>query len=111
MRRRAAMRYVRNFGQNNSIGGGRRQAANAPKTLRQNINFNGSYSHAAGDSRNIFLPLGGTSESDWVWCDGGLHDWVRTVDEQRFAQLEPIARSARNYFTNGDAIHWTETGI
>ncbi|HEY6373991.1 MAG TPA: carboxypeptidase-like regulatory domain-containing protein, partial [Edaphobacter sp.] len=62
----AALRFVRNFGQNSGfgLGGGRRQAANAPKTLRQNINFNGSYSHSASDLRNIFLPLGGATESN-----------------------------------------------
>ena len=61
----AALRYVRNFGQSSGFGrGGGRQAANAPKTLRQNINFNGSYSHTASDIRNIFLPLGGSTSSE-----------------------------------------------
>ena len=69
----AALRYVRNFGQNSGgfFGGGRRQAANAPKTLRQNINFNGSYSHTAADNRNIFLPLGGKTETNGYGVTAG----------------------------------------
>lgn len=63
-------RYVRNFGQNAGFGGrfggfGRgAQQANAPKTLRQNINFGFAYSHSASDTPNVFLPLGGSTASD-----------------------------------------------
>ena len=57
----AALRFVRNFGQNNADWRGRRQAANAPKTLRQNINFNGAIRTQRADNRNIFLPLGGAT--------------------------------------------------
>jgi trimeric autotransporter adhesin len=67
----AALRYVRNFGQNSGFGGGRRQGANAPKTLRQNINFNGSYSHTASDNPNIFLPLGGKTQTDGYGVTAG----------------------------------------
>ena len=88
----AALRYVRNFGQNNTFGGGRRQAANAPKTLRQNINFNGSYSHTATDQRNIFLPLGGTSETDGYGVTAGY-----TIGYGRF--------------TNNASINWNRSHV
>jgi hypothetical protein len=46
-------------------GGGRRgQNQNAPPQLRQTINASYNYSHSAADNRNIFLALGGTTESD-----------------------------------------------
>jgi trimeric autotransporter adhesin len=96
----AVLRYVRNFGQNNTFGGGRRQAANAPKTLRQNINFNGSYSHTASDQRSIFLPLGGASETDGYGVTAGY-----TIGYGRFTNNASINwnRShsmVRNYATN-----------
>ncbi len=63
-------RYVRTLGGNAGspfamFGGGRRGgASNGPATLQQNINIGYNYSHQAADQRNIFLPLGGASESD-----------------------------------------------
>ena len=79
----ASGRYVRNFGQNAGMGGfggfggrggggGRgQQQANAPKTLRQNMNLGCSYSHSASDNRNIFLPLGGSTASDGYSVSAG----------------------------------------
>jgi hypothetical protein len=98
----AAMRYVRNFGQSGGgfFGGGRRQAANAPKTPRQNINFNGSYSHTAADNRNIFLPLGGKTETNGYGVTAGY-----TVGYGRFTNNASINwnrshTTLTNYFTN-----------
>ncbi|GGG88583.1 hypothetical protein GCM10011585_35850 [Edaphobacter dinghuensis] len=96
----AALRYVRNFGQG-GFGMGRRQAANAPKALRQNINFNGSYAHSASDSRNIFLPLGGTTASDGYGITAGY-----TIGYGRFTNNASINwnrshATTENYFTNG----------
>lgn len=109
----AALRFVRNFGQNaTGFGGfGRQQAANASKTLRQNINFNGSYSHAASDSRNIFLPLGGATVSDGYGVTAGY-----TVGYGRFTNNASINwnRShavTRNYLTHGAVNPAIEAGI
>ena len=111
----AALRFVRNFGQNNTFGrgggGGRRQAANAPKTLRQNINFNGSYSHAANDLTNIFLPLGGGSSSNGYGITAGY-----TIGYGRFTNNASLNwnrshSEQHNFFTNGASDPLTGSGI
>ena len=109
----AALRFVRNFGQNNDFGrgGGRRQSANAPKTLRQNINFNGSYSHTAMDIRSIFLPLGGTTATVGYGVTAGY-----TVGYGRFTNNASINwnrshATTQNYFTNGLTNPATDAGV
>jgi trimeric autotransporter adhesin len=106
----AALRYVRNFGQGGGFGGGRRQAANAPKTLRQNINFNGSYSHAAADNRNIFLPLGGATETDGYGVTAGYTIGYGRLTNNASINWNRSHSMARNYFTDtSDPL--TGTGI
>jgi hypothetical protein len=95
----AALRYVRNFGQGGGFGGMRRQQT-GPATLRQNINFNGSYSHTAADNRNIFLPLGGTTETTGYGVTAGY-----TIGRGRLTNNASINWNRshpmlRNYFTN-----------
>jgi trimeric autotransporter adhesin len=98
----AALRYVRNFGQSNSFGGGRRQQqGNGPATLRQNINFNGSYSHSAADNRNIFLPLGGTTETDGYGVTAGYTIGYGKLTNNASINWNRSHATARNYFTNG----------
>ncbi|HEX7158931.1 MAG TPA: TonB-dependent receptor [Edaphobacter sp.] len=106
----AALRYVRNFGQNSGFGpggfggfgggGGRRQAANAPKVLRQNINLNGSYSHNASDSPNIFSLLGGKTTSTGYSLTAGY-----TIGYGRFTNNASVTwnrshAERQNFFTN-----------
>jgi trimeric autotransporter adhesin len=111
----AALRYVRNFGQSNNFGrggGGRRQqAANAPKTLRQNINFNGSYSHAASDSRNIFLPLGGTTSSDGYGVTAGYTVGYGRITNNASVNWNRSHAMTQNYFTNGEVNPASEAGV
>jgi hypothetical protein len=113
----AALRYVRNFGQSNNFGrggggGGRRQpAANAPKTLRQNINFNGSYSHAATDIRNIFLPLGGKTSSDGYGVTAGYTVGYGRLTNNASINWNRSHAMTQNYFTNGEANPATEAGV
>jgi len=107
----AALRFVRNFGQNSGFGMGRRPAANAPKTLRQNINFNGSYSHSASDLRNIFLPLGGATVSNGYGVTAGY-----TIGYGRFTNNASVnwnrsRAEQRNYFTDGNSDPIAGTGI
>ncbi|MBB5339808.1 TonB-dependent receptor [Tunturiibacter gelidoferens] len=98
----AALRYVRNFGQNNSFGGERRQQqGSGPATLRQNINFNGSYSHTAADNRNIFLPLGGTTETDGYGVTAGYTIGYGKLTNNASINWNRSHATARNYFTNG----------
>jgi hypothetical protein len=96
----ASMRFVRNFGQMPARGQGRRQQS-GPPALRQNINFNGSYSHSASDNRNIFLPLGGAQVTTGYAITAGY-----TIGYGRFTNnaSETWNRSnstSRNYFTDG----------
>jgi hypothetical protein len=113
----AALRYVRNFGQSNNFGrrgggGGRQQqAANAPKTLRQNINFNGSYSHSASDSRNIFLPLGGTTASDGYGVTAGYTVGYGRITNNASINWNRSHATRQNYFTNGLANPGSDAGV
>lgn len=99
----AALRYVRNFGQGGlgPFGGGGRGAANAPKTLRQNINFNGSYAHTATDNRNIFLPLGGTTASDGYGVTAGYTLGYGRLTNNASINWNRSHGRSQNYFTNG----------
>jgi trimeric autotransporter adhesin len=110
----AALRFVRNFGQSNSFGGGgggRRQAANAPKTLRQNINFNGSYSHSASDIRNIFLPLGGATVSTGYGVTAGYTIGYGRLTNNASVNWNRSHAEQRNYFTDGNSDPIAGTGI
>jgi len=112
----AALRYVRNFGQASGFGrgggGGRRQqAANAPKTLRQNINFNGSYSHTASDSRNIFLPLGGTTAADGYGVTAGYTIGYGRITNNASLNWNRSHATTQNYFTNGSSNPGSDAGV
>jgi trimeric autotransporter adhesin len=109
----AALRYVRNFGQGNTFGqgGGRRQQANAPKTLRQNINFNGSYSHSASDQRNIFLPLGGTIETNGYGVTAGYTIGYGRVTNNASVNWNRSNSQTENYFTNGPVNPAAQAGV
>jgi hypothetical protein len=102
----ASLRYVRNFGQGSSSPfggfGGRRNGgnSNAPPTLSQNINFNGSYSHSASDNRNIFLPFGGTSESDGYAVTAGYTISYGRLRNNASLNWNRSHATANNYFTN-----------
>ncbi len=106
----ASLRYVRNFGQ----GGftmGRRPAANAPKALRQNINFNGSYSHSASDSRNIFLPLGGTTASEGYGVTAGYTIGYGRLTNNASLNWNRSHATTQNYFTNGLVNPGVQAGV
>jgi trimeric autotransporter adhesin len=112
----AALRYVRNFGQAPNFGrgggGGRRQtAANAPKTLRQNINFNGSYSHTANDVRNIFLPLGGNTSTTGYGITAGYTVGYGRLTNNASVNWNRSHATIQNYFTNGETNPASDAGI
>ncbi len=113
----ASLRYVRNFGQTPSFGrggagGGRRQpGANAPKTLRQNINFNGSYSHTASDQRNIFLPLGGKTSSTGYGVSAGYTIGYGRLTNNASLNWNRSHAMTENYFTNGVANPALNAGV
>ena len=114
----AALRYVRNFGATppgggfgGGRGGGRQQAANAPKTLRQNINFNGSYSHNAADNRNIFLPLGGSTASDGYGVTAGYTVGYGRLNNNASLNWNRSHSMTRNYLTNGSVNPAQQAGV
>jgi hypothetical protein len=107
----AALRFVRNFGQNNNIGAGRRAQRNGPATLRQNINFNGSYSHAANDVRNIFLPLGGRSESTGYGITAGYTVGYGRLTNNASINWNRSHAVMENYFTNGETNPGSDAGV
>jgi hypothetical protein len=107
----AALRYVRNFGQSGFGSMWRRQASNGPKTLSQNINFNGSYSHSASDSRNIFLPLGGTTASDGYGITAGYTIGYGRLRNNVSINWNRSHATTENYFTNGLTNPGLQAGV
>ena len=105
----AALRFVRNFGQNATFGS-RRQQGNGPATLRQNINFNGSYAHSATDNRNVFLPLGGAIETNGYGVTAGYTVGYGRLTNNASVNWNRSHSTLRNYFTDvSDPL--TGTGI
>lgn len=108
----AALRYVRNFGQSPAFGRGfGRRDTSGPAQLGQNINFNGSYSHSASDLRNIFLPLGGRTESTGYGITAGY-----TLSYGRFRNNASLNwnrshGTSENYFTNGATNPAANAGV
>lgn len=95
-------RYVRTIG-----GGGgspfqffSRRNENLPATLRQNINVGYNYSHSASDERNIFLPLGGTSESDGNALSAGYTVSYGRLSNHATGTWNRMSTETRNYFTD-----------
>jgi len=116
----AALRYVRNFGQSGpggsgfgGFGGGRRGggSSNAPPTLSQNINFNGSYSHSASDIRNVFLPLGGSTESNSFGVTAGYTLSYGRLRNNASLNWNRSHAMTTNYFTNLATDPLLATGV
>ena len=90
------------FGGGGGGGGGRRNGGNtnAPPTLRQNINIGYNYSHAASDQRNIFLPLGGATESGGNGLNVGYTIGYGRLSNNASLNWNRLNSEVRNYFTN-----------
>lgn len=98
-------RYVRTIGQGSStpfgrFGGGGRRDSNLPPSLRQNINLNYHYSHSAVDNRNIFLPLGGATQSDGNALGVGYTIGYGRLSNNASVNWNRLNAGVRNYFTN-----------
>jgi hypothetical protein len=82
-------------------GGGRRGGnSNAPPALRQNINLSYNYSHSAADQRNIFLPLGGATETDGNALNAGYTIGYGRLSNNASVSWNRSNSATRNYFTN-----------
>ena len=85
-------------------GGGRRGGGNAnantKPTLRQSINLGYNYSHSAADQRNIFLPLGGATETDGNSVTAGYTVGYGRISNNATIGWNRSNAATRNYFTN-----------
>jgi hypothetical protein len=115
-------RYVRTLGQAANTpfgrfggggGGGRRNGGNtnAPPTLRQNINIGYNYSHSASDQRNIFLPLGGATESGGNGLNAGYTIGYGRLSNNATVNWNRLNTEIRNYFTNTSTNPSQEAGL
>ncbi len=94
-----SLRYIRNFGQQPTFGQYRRRQ-NGPKTLTQNINFNGSYTGSASDNRNVFLPLGGGSANTGYSAVAGYTIGYGRLRNNASLTWNRSHANSFNYFTN-----------
>jgi len=93
-------------------GGGRRGGASSgPATLQQNINIGYNYSHQAADQRNIFLALGGASESDGNQLSAGYTVSYGRLSNHATLTWNRLNTEQRNYFTNTANDPTTAAGI
>lgn len=106
----AALRYVRNFGAQPTFGQGRQQT-NAQKSLRQNINFNGSYTGSAGDNRNVFLPLGGATANTGYGLTAGYTVGYGRLNNNASINWNRSHANTYNYFTDTGNNPATESGV
>src|ERR1700761_6385857 len=115
-------RYVRTLGQAANTpfgrfggggGGGRRNGgnSNAPPTLRQNINIGYNYSHAASDQRNIFLPLGGATESGGNGLNVGYTIGYGRLSNNATLNWNRLNTEVRNYYTNTNTNPSQQAGL
>jgi hypothetical protein len=89
------------FGRFGGGGGGRRGGnSNAPLSLRQNINIGYNFSHSASDQRNIFLPLGGATESGGNGLNLGYTIGYGRLSNNATLNWNRLNSEVRNYFTN-----------
>jgi len=97
-----------NFGGGGGRGGGR---SSGPPALRQNINIGYNYSHSASDLRNIFLPLGGASESDGNGLSVGYTVSYGRLSNNASVNWNRLNSETRNYFTDTNTDPTTALGL
>ena len=112
-------RYVRTLGGSTATpfgnfgggGGGRGGRTSGPPSLRQNINIGYNYSHSASDLRNIFLPLGGASESDGNGLSVGYTVSYGRLSNNASVNWNRLNSETRNYFTDTNTNPTTALGL
>jgi hypothetical protein len=96
-------RYIRNFGQQAAGGpfaGFRNHNTNAKPTLRQNMNLGFNYAHSASDIRNIFLALGGATETNGYGLNAGYVIGYGRFSDNISVNWNRSRSETRNYFTD-----------
>ena len=114
-----SLRFVRNFGAAGpgGFGGGGRGGGGGggnttgPKTLRQNINFNGSYSHSASALRALITPGGGSQESDGYGVTAGYTVSYGRLNNNSSVNWNRSRNTTRNYFTETPVDPATSSGV
>ena len=112
-------RYVRTlgsapstpFGRGGNPRGQRGQNANQPPALRQNINIAYNFSHTAQDLRNIFLPLGGATETGGNGLNVGYVISYGRLSNNASVNWNRSNAETRNYFTNTSTNPNTVAGL
>jgi len=113
-------RYVRTLGGSTATpfgsfgggGGGRRGGGSSgPPSLRQNINIGYNYSHSASDLRNIFLPLGGATESNGNALNAGYTVGYGRLSNNASVNWNRYNSETRNYFTDTNTDPSTALGL
>jgi hypothetical protein len=107
-------RYQRNFGADSGnpfarFGGGR--SSSGKPTLRQGLSATFNFSHSASDVRNIFLPLGGASESNGYALTAGYNVSYGHLSDNVSVTWNRSHATQRNYFTNTAVNPAAITGV
>ncbi|HUN83435.1 MAG TPA: carboxypeptidase-like regulatory domain-containing protein [Terracidiphilus sp.] len=110
---RLGVRYMRGIGANATPfgfgrGGGRR--ASQSQGLRQSINFNYNWSHAAQDDVNLFPQLGGKNSSGSNSLQAGYTVGYHKITSIFNSNWNRSSSQTTNFFTNGTDIA-TQSGI
>ena len=91
--------------------GQRGQNANQPPVLHQNINITYNFSHNARDVRNIFLPLGGATETTGNSLNVGYVVSYGRLSNNAAINWNRSNAETRNYFTDSATNPNAVTGL
>ena len=97
----AGLRYMRGIGSNATPFAGRGRRSQTSQGLRQSINFNYNWSHAAQDDINIFPQLGGKGSTDSNSLQAGYTIGYHKVTSIFNASWNRNDAQTTNFFTNG----------
>lgn len=90
---------------------GQRGQQNQKPTLRQSINSGFNYSHSASDNRNIFLPLGGATQTNGYGLNVGYTIGYGRLSNNASANWNRSFSQGRNYFTDTSLNPTAAAGI
>lgn len=113
----AGVRYIRSLGPNASLpsgrgggGGGGRRARDLTQGLRQSVNANYNWSHAASDNLNLFPELGGKTASDSESLQTGYSLGYHRLNNNLTLGWNRTHSQVTNFFTDRTDIA-TEIGV
>jgi len=110
---RLGVRYMRGLGANATPFGafmGRGRGGTTASGLRQSINLNYNWSHAAQDEVNLFPQLGGKQATDSYSLQAGYTVGINKLTSIFNVSWNRNNNQTRNFFTNGEDVA-TQAGI